>query len=770
MNLEELALHLTNELKVKYFDERDFLSLQDFLANDFSLIGTGINEFSSSAEDAIVSIISQLDEYSGKFVVEDSNFYFTKLSDTSCLVYGNLKAIPEDSKFAVEDVRLTLGFEGYPDLKLSHVHFSHPDYTQEDGKYFVPSLLRKDTEALRTDLDAHIRRLESLTTKVPGGAHQCLNDDYLTFASYSDSFLNMFGYTADEINEKFDNRYINMIYPEDREYVLSTVRNHEVGNPNIDFEYRVLNHENKPIWILDKCSVLPYDDDVCFYCILIEIESRKKEQEELRLLLQRYQIVISQTTDIIFEWDLLKDELVFSSNWNEKFGYEPFPISLLQENTIPDSVHPDDIEPLRQIIKNISVESPHVDTEIRLKNKFEKYIWSRIRFSLLYNEKGIAIRAIGVIIDIDEEMSQKLRLVDLAQRDALTGLFNKSAINRLVTQSMEPDGSKSLQALFIIDVDNFKQINDKYGHLCGDRILSEVAGILKNKTRATDFVGRVGGDEFLIYFPHIPSLSAIENRAKVLIDSLQSIKPTNSQQKIGCSIGIALFERNTVDYLTLYQHADEALYIQKSKGRNGYTIYNFAEDNTHVESKSASGTPIVSDTFLIGNQRLSQYALTALTQSTDLESDIGKVLEIIGQYYGVDHVYIFENNEDCSVATITYEWRDKNFPSKSLSQIEYTGSLSNYLSYFNDKGIFYSPCNDYLEDDFKEKLDSQSIKTMIQCSIIDDGKFFGGIGFEDSRTNKNFTDEEIKSFKLTSSVLQLFIIQLRLKQKLKAIS
>jgi diguanylate cyclase (GGDEF)-like protein/PAS domain S-box-containing protein len=766
VNLEELALHLTNELKIKYFDERDFLSLKNYFATDFSLIGTGKNEFSASKEEASEAIIEQIKEYSGKFVIENSNFFFTKLSDTSGLVYGYLKAIPEDHEFAEEDVRLTLCFEGYPDLKLSHIHFSHPDYTQLEGKYYISSKLRKDTDSLRTDLDAYIRQLENLTTKVPGGAHQCLNDDYLTFASLSDSFLNMFGFTKREIIEKFNNQYINMIYPEDRQYVLDTVKNHGAGDPNIDFEYRVLNHENKPIWILDKCSVLPYgDDDVCFYCILIEIESRKKQQEELRLLLERYQVVANQITDIVFEWDLVKDELVFSTNWSEKFGYDPIPISLLRDNTVPENIHLDDVDAFMQLIKNINEGSPHIDTEIRIRNKYNKYIWVRIRFTLLYDQNKTPIRAIGILIDIDDEKKQKENLMDQAQKDALTGLFNKSAINRLVSEAMEHDGHDGIQALFIIDVDNFKQVNDTYGHLVGDRLLSDVAMALKSKTRATDLIGRVGGDEFLIYFSHIASVDGIKKRAQVLIDSMHDISLNASDEALTVSIGIAIFNRNTVDYLSLYQHADEALYDQKSKGRDGYTIYQ--QDSNTKQIKTASGTPIVSDDLLIGSQRLSQYALNTLHASTNLESDIQRMLEIIAKYYDVSRAYIFENDENNTKGIITFEWDILREDHVYNDEFEYIDSLANYEDYFDENRILCFPNVDTADHPLTEPLVQRNIKSMLQYIIIDDGKFSGGVGFEDCRETKSFTDEEIKSFRLTSSVLAIFLLQLRLKQRLK---
>lgn len=181
----------------------------------------------------------------------------------------------------------------------------------------------------------------------------------------------------------------------------------------------------------------------------------------------------------------------------------------------------------------------------------------------------------GVIVDIDEEKKHKQLLISQAQYDVLTGIYNKATINTLVEQRVQKvvsdQHSSGYQAFFIIDLDHFKSINDKHGHLCGDYVLAEVAEALKRSIRSTDLVGRVGGDEFIIYFPEINDEAAVKQKAECILEAVRHIRPTSSAEAISCSIGAVVLPHGSVDYSILYQCADYALYEQKNNGRNGVT-------------------------------------------------------------------------------------------------------------------------------------------------------------------------------------------------------
>ncbi|MEG0368001.1 MAG: PAS domain-containing protein, partial [Coprobacillus sp.] len=295
------ALMFTHNLITLYFSKRDMNSLPQYMEERTSWIGTGTNELSKNLNDAIEALQNELSEYHDSFDVVDTQLEFVSLSNTSCIVYGKIKAIPRDPTFSNEDLRISIIIEQIDhELKLVHMHFSHADDDQEDGSYFIKQSNRTDKETLRMSLDVKERQLANLTKNIPGGAHQCANDSELTLLSMSDGFLSMFGYTKEDIETLFNGKYLNMIYVNDRAEVTKNLQEQLKHGSNIDLEYRVICKNGQPVWVLDKGRLInDGKGGYCFYCLLIDITKRKCDQEELRLSLERHQVIMDQATDII---------------------------------------------------------------------------------------------------------------------------------------------------------------------------------------------------------------------------------------------------------------------------------------------------------------------------------------------------------------------------------------------------------------------------------------------------------------------------------------
>lgn len=304
-----------------------------------------------------------------------------------------------------------------------------------------------------------------------------------------------------------------------------------------------------------------------------EITDRKREQEELRLRLEQHQIIMNQTTDILFEWDIRKDTLTFSANWHKKFGYDPIGHAISGRIPLSDNIHSEDMPAFVRIMKDTAAGKQYSEAEFRIKDSKKQYCWCRIRATTQFDDSGHSIKAVGVIQDINAEKKEKQKLMKMAQRDPLTGIYNKSATNALVTRHMADFDSTVLQALLIIDVDYFKAVNDTYGHMVGDNILSAVAAQLRTLIRSSDVVGRIGGDEFLVYLAQVKNEDAALCKAQNIHAALGLLTPEPGAPCITSSIGMAVFPHGTVQYTNLYQYADSALYLRKDKGRNGVTVY-----------------------------------------------------------------------------------------------------------------------------------------------------------------------------------------------------
>ena len=165
-----------------------------------------------------------------------------------------------------------------------------------------------------------------------------------------------------------------------------------------------------------------------------------------------------------------------------------------------------------------------------------------------------------------------------AQTDALTGLYNRWAFESYVESFLSgSNGEQRLHVFMVIDFDFFKQINDNYGHLCGDNALKSLANALRANFRPTDIIARVGGDEFAVFCADIGSVERILSLVSRLMNSWRSadFMPENwATFRTTLSIGLSIAPRDGLSYDELFNKADIAAYKSKSQGRNRYTIYN----------------------------------------------------------------------------------------------------------------------------------------------------------------------------------------------------
>ncbi len=181
----------------------------------------------------------------------------------------------------------------------------------------------------------------------------------------------------------------------------------------------------------------------------------------------------------------------------------------------------------------------------------------------------------GIIRDVTELLRQQEELTFLATHDPLTGLLTRSALNDVLSLEIAR-AMRNLErlAVFYLDLDKFKQVNDVHGHAAGDRVLKEVAARLREALRASDTVARLGGDEFVALLPGIDSPKDAELAAEKILQALRdSFRVADLARGLSASIGIALYPDDGDDGSRLLQKADAAMYNVKNRGRNGWKRY-----------------------------------------------------------------------------------------------------------------------------------------------------------------------------------------------------
>ncbi len=224
--------------------------------------------------------------------------------------------------------------------------------------------------------------------------------------------------------------------------------------------------------------------------------------------------------------------------------------------------------------------------DTRSTGRWEGEVWNVRKNGALYpmrlslsavhdGRRGAADHYIAVFNDISPHKANEERLKHLATHDPLTGLPNRVEFERFCRDAIESARRHGRQvALLYIDLDNFKPVNDTYGHVAGDALLQTIAARMQQVMRETDIVARVGGDEFSILLADLDDASSSYVVACKLLDMLsQPVAIGRGTHRVGASIGVSAYPGDGDDPPTLLRRADAAMYRVKQSGRNGVAFY-----------------------------------------------------------------------------------------------------------------------------------------------------------------------------------------------------
>lgn len=169
--------------------------------------------------------------------------------------------------------------------------------------------------------------------------------------------------------------------------------------------------------------------------------------------------------------------------------------------------------------------------------------------------------------NIDKQKEEEEKLILSAKMDKMTMLLNRETTMELIQKTFEEEPD-TMHALFMIDVDNFKTLNDTHGHQEGDRFLINFAAEIRNCFTDGDIIGRIGGDEFFALMREVSDVETVEAKAEELLEAIQKVSRLYADIQISGSIGVGLYPTNGRSIGQLYAHADKALYQAKRKGKN----------------------------------------------------------------------------------------------------------------------------------------------------------------------------------------------------------
>ncbi len=413
--------------------------------------------------------------------------------------------------------------------------------------------------------------------------------------------------------------------------------------------------------------------------------------------------------------------------------------------------------------------APVVECELRMNTGDNgQPVWFHAVFLRVHQNGDFDGRVVLILSDINhhkEVEAHAARLSEWVERDPLTGLYNKKAAQSLIDTYLNGEGRNSRHTMIFCDLDNFKGINDSFGHPMGDALLSAISERLTGTFRREDILCRIGGDEFVILMKNTSGRTYVAHRADVLLERM-SLPYDLGENRINVtlSLGIAGYPDSGSTYSELLQNADKAMYVSKYNGKNQYYFYediDSADSRAAVEENPVEDNPENSRSAYKSRGKIGDFIFNSLYESTDISRTIPLVLQLMGTHFQLGRVAITEFRDE--IMHVIHQWNANGI--KELDKpIDYSGELralfegsrscENMTMRYDD--IDQTPAQ------VRRKLQEAGIDDVyafLHCPLLDNGVIRGYIVFFDCSSPRTWSDEERSTLSYVARLISLFVFK-----------
>ncbi|HKM34811.1 MAG TPA: EAL domain-containing protein [Lachnospiraceae bacterium] len=603
-------------------------------------------------------------------------------------------------------------------------------------------------------LEAAKYEMRMLINSIPGCVCRFRYDDGLVLEYANERFFNFVKMTPEQFFLNYNNHYERMLMNSDWISLQKKIEDSLQSGKVLQAEYTVNYEGGQEEWCLMQAVILENDDKPILQCVITDITEVKRTYYQLEQEKEKLNVIVEMSIDTLFEYDIANDCMVFTKQVG---GAEKQKIMVPDYTNHPlkkDIIYSEDRDVFINFCKELCEGRQHIKTEFRNKIEDGKYHWIEIEGQTIHDFEGKPVRVIGRANDIDERKQREEQLRKFSEMDSLTGLVNHQVILDKIAERVKKKEYMSSDWLIIIDIDNFKRINDTNGHLVGDAVLCMVADELKLFFKGS-LLGRIGGDEFIIYSENLDR-QKLEHRLQLLNSTIQGVyKDKDQNLVVSLSIGVMECNGTGREFPILFQWADYALYKVKRENKNNFFIVNpeCVQYSPKIGYLNRETDEYVREERVIQNaDELVLFSLELLDNVSDLESGLKMVSDRICSFYNIDDI-VFVYNENDKI-DIKYHWSRRLKKQYDLeTQNPSMESWSYIWNHFDEKGT--------------EILRGEQLRKMpeahaISAFLVRPERMYGNhkcIAFVDKEIDRDWNEEKDGLYRMASILfnhLQLF--------------
>lgn len=425
--------------------------------------------------------------------------------------------------------------------------------------------------------------LDQMLQSAPGGMAKVAFDDMLSILYATDTFYSMIRNVTDKTNTKSPAALLRMVYSADIIYVTQQLATQKHRKDNMfSLNFRTLQQDGSFRWVMitgnkteetyqSGAKTVPVYS--CFTMDITSIMVSLKKSEQTN---DYHRIISELSKDLFFEYEIATDTLSFTEQFREIFGKDAIITGFRKRLEKTKTIHPEELPAIISIYNSMMSGRKQARFELRLVGKDGNICQYTCYASIIFDENRNPFKVVGKLSVKNAASKEPEKEVIKLTLDSLTNVCTKDCAETLMKEAMDKQEEDSLSALLLVDIRNYKPINEVRRSIHGENILTAVGGLLKSRFRTCDVIGRIGLSEFVIYAKDLQSDKAVYDIAEQLCNAVEGIHPyEHTKNGLSVSIGIAL-QKGKEDYAAVLANANTALVMAKKIPTSSFEVFSGA--------------------------------------------------------------------------------------------------------------------------------------------------------------------------------------------------